>query len=97
MSDPVQQVVAGNEFNEGYRYVHMRERDVELYEKSNRNRFGGKSGNNFYWCKVDPGYIQPDDGVLATKLLVVSSTIYFLLSMGDDDIENEKEEYIGRA
>jgi hypothetical protein len=36
MSDPVQQVVAGNEFNEGYRYVHMRERDVELYEKSNR-------------------------------------------------------------
>ena len=48
-------------------------------------------------CKVDPGYIQPDDGVLAAKLLVVSSTIYFLLSMGDDDIENEKEEYIGRA
>lgn len=46
-------------------------------------------------CKVDPGYIQPDDGVLAAKLLVVSSTIYLLLSMGDDNIENEKEEYIG--
>ena len=34
MSDPVQQVVAGNEFNEGYRYVHMRERDVELMKKA---------------------------------------------------------------
>ena len=39
--------------------------------------------------------VQPDDGVLAAKLLVVSSTIYLLLSMGDDNIENEKEEYIG--
>ena len=32
--------------------------------------------------------VQPDDGALAAKLLVVSSTIYLLLIMGDDNIEN---------
>lgn len=66
MSDPVQSVVNGEKFDEGYRYITMNGKLNELdesYRYSNCKRVARTKTNrdNIYYCQVDSGYIIEND------------------------------------
>jgi len=101
MSDPVQSVVNGEKFDEGYRYITMNGKLNELdesYRYSNCKRVARTKTNrdNIYYCQVDSGYIIENDGTVSLEVLAVSSTLLYLSvgvnnRMNDIDIDNDKK------
>ena len=84
MSDPIQTVVNGKKFNEGYRYITMNGKLNELDESYRYNNCNCKrvtraktNTDNIYYCQVDPEYIVEKDGAVSLELLAVSSTLLY--------------------
>jgi len=97
MSDPVQSVVNGEKFDEGYRYITMNGKLNELdesYRYSNCKRVARTKTNrdNIYYCQVDSGYIIENDGTVSLEVLAVSSTLlYYYYRMSDIDSPDDKK------
>ena len=96
MSNPIQSVVNGKKFNEGYRYITMNGKLNELdesYRYSNCKRVARtKTNTNIYYCQVDPEYIIENDGTLSLEGLAVSSTLlYYYYRMNDIDSPDDKK------
>jgi len=82
MSDPIQSVVNGKKFNEGYRYIYINGNLNELnesYRYNNCKQVARTKTNteNIYYCQVDPEYIVEKDGAVSLELLAVSSTLLY--------------------
>ena len=97
MSDPIQRVLNGKKFDEGYRYITMNGKINELdesYRYSNCKRVARTKTNrdNIYYCQVDPEYVIENDGTVSLEVLAVSSTLlYFVVEVNNrmKEIDNE--------
>jgi len=98
MSDPVQSVVNGKKFNEGYCYIYINgnlNKLDESYRYSNCKQVARTKTNteNIYYCQVDPEYIVEKDGAVSLKLLAVSSTLLYFYYMDEiTEIEDEMDD-----
>ena len=82
MSDPIQSVVNGKKFDEGYRYIYINGNLNELdesYRYRNCKQVTRTKTNtdNIYYCQVDPEYIIMNDGTVSLEVLAVSSTLLY--------------------